>query len=197
MDPLKIILFIAAFVALLLLARLLSGMGEVHADSLPQPPPTGNTPQFTNTPVDSRSASGPAVVGSEIPFPIHIPPVQQRNDGSYNRPHIVNYYFAKTDLLSGPEDPDFLFDRLTIEAQDPGNGFPIHYSFTVATPSGLSHFMDQEKLASLYLDHMPVVIVPRWDLALILHTVMDEIMKVYGPNGNESGQENAPSTDPI
>jgi hypothetical protein len=186
MDPLKIIFFLAAFVALLLLGRLLSGMGEVHAASLPHPSPEpGGAAQFNSSPVDSQPSEGPAVIGADIAFPIRIPPVIQGNDGAYNRPNIVNYYFSKTDLLRGPEDPDFLFDELYIEAQDPGTGSLIYYSFTVATPSGLRRAMDQEKLASLYLDHAPVVIVPRWDLPLILHTVIDEIMKVYGGDRGE------------
>jgi hypothetical protein len=185
MDPLKIIFFIAAFVALLLLGRMLSRISEVHAASLPHPTPQpGGTAQFTNTPVDSQTPRAPAAVGAEIAFPIVIPPVAQDDDGAYNRPNILNYYFSKTDLLRGPEDPDLLFDELNIEAQDPGTGAPIFYSYTVATPSGLRRAMDQEKLASLYLDHIPVVIVPRWDLPLILHTVIDEIMKVYGANRN-------------
>lgn len=128
-------------------------------------------------------------MGSEIPFPVNIPPIRQRKDGSYNRPEILNYYFSKTDLVRGPEDPEVLFDELTVEAKDRAHAFPIYYSYTIATPTGLRRAMDQEKLASLYLDRLPVVVVPRWDLALILQTVMDEIMKVYGADQSEESSE--------
>jgi hypothetical protein len=184
MDPLKIILFIAAFAALLVLGRLLSRISDVHAASLPVPAPQpGSAAELSSTALDSRDSRSPAVVGAEIPFPIRLPPVIQHKDGTYNRPHILNYYFAKTDLIRGPEDPDCMFDQLTIEAQDPGTGAEVHYSYTVATPAGLRLAMDQEKLASLYLENAPVVIVPRWDLSLILQTVIDELMKPYDQHG--------------
>jgi|SRR5579864_782801 len=176
MDPVKIILFVIAFVALLLLGRMLSRMSEVHVAALPVPQPGGSANMAL--PGDDRERS-PAVIGSEIAFPIQIPDVKQFEDGTFNRPHILNYYFARTDLLRGPEDPESLFDELTIEAQDPAHNLPTYYSYTVATPSGLRHALDREKLASLYLDRAPVIIVPRWDLALILQTAMDEIMRVY------------------
>lgn len=189
MDPLKILLFIAAFVALVVVGRMLSRISEVHAASLPTPEPDrGNLAPLGYAPPDSRDPQAPAAIGAEIAFPIRIPPLVQRDDGSYNRPNILNYYFAKTDLLRGPENPNTLFDQLTIEAQDPGTGHLINYSFTVATPSGLREAMDQEKLASLYLDHLPVVVVPDWDLGLILHTVLDEIMKVYGADSHHADE---------
>lgn len=189
MDPLKIVLFIAAFVVLVVLGRFLSRISEVHAASLPLPGvEPANADQLGYAPPDSEEPRAPAAVGAEIAFPIRIPPLIQREDGSYNRPIIVNYYFAKTDLLRGPEDPNTLFDQLNIKAQDPGTGHKLNYSYTVATPSGLRQAMDQEKLASLYLEHLPVVIVPSWDLGLILHTVLDEIMKVYGSGLDDAGE---------
>jgi len=176
--------------ALLVLGRLLSRTSEVHAASLPRPEPqSGNTGPLVVAPVDSETSQTPGLIGAEIAFPIQLPPVKQREDGTYNRPEILNYYFAKTDLVYGPADPDSLFDELTIETLDPGNNLVLNYLYTVATPAGLRRAMDQDKLASLYLDQIPVVIVPRWDLALILETVVEEIMKSYGTQQNQDGGE--------
>lgn len=189
MEPLKILLFVAAFVVLVMIGRMLSRISEVHASSLPIPEPDrGSMDGLGYGPADTVEPRAPATVGSEIAFPVRIPPLLQRSDGSYNRPTILNYYFAKTDLLRGPEDPNTLFDQLTIEAQDPATGHLLNYSYTVASPSGLRQAMDQEKLASLYLDNLPVVVVPSWDLGLILRTVLDEIMKAYGSDQGDAGE---------
>lgn len=196
MDLLKIVVFVAAFLVLVLLGRVFSRLGEVHAASLPHPEPRDErNGSLLNRPVASEP--GPAVVGSEIAFPIRIPRVEQFEDGSYNRPYILNYYFDKTDLLRGPEDHDSFFDELTIETQDPGNHYQIKYSYTVTTPSGLRRVMDDEKLASIYIDKLPVVIVPNWDLALVLHTVMDEIMKTYSGKQNGPRTQGLPETDAL
>jgi hypothetical protein len=178
LEPFKIILFILAFVALLVIGRLLAASSEVHASQLPasQPLPGGEAAEPSDHDAPARRHQ---VVGSEIAFPIQIAPVRELEDGTYNRPNILNYYFAKTDLLRGPEDPDCLFDELRIEAQDPGNKYPLIYQYTVATLAGLRQVMEREKLSSLYLGGNPLVIVPRWDLSLIIQTVMDEIMRGY------------------
>jgi hypothetical protein len=186
MDPLKIILFAAAFLALLFLGRLLSRTSEVHAASLPRPEPkSANTGPFVVAPADMPTAQAPALIGAEIAFPIQLPPVKRREDGTYNRPEILNYYFRKTDLVRGPADPDSLFDELTIETLDPGNNLVLNYGYTVATGAGLRRAMEEDKLASLYLDALPVIIVPSWDLALILETAVEEIMKSYGAQQND------------
>src|SRR5215831_8585343 len=132
---------------------MLARAGEVHASQLPPPQP-GGIPG-TSGPVDEGlERRKPAVVGSEIPFPAQLPPVRQLADGTYNRPHITNYFFSKTDLLTGPADPNSLFDELYVEARDAGNESPLRYGFTVATPAGLLQAMEQEKLASLYIERM-------------------------------------------
>jgi hypothetical protein len=178
LDLVKIVIFVAAFFVLLLLARILSSSSEVHASQL-QANQIGSEP-VAIVPAVGRQPRRPAVVGSEIEFPVRLPPVRQLEDGTYNRPRIINYFFLKTDLLRGPADPDCLFDELRVETEDPGNRYPLTYVYTVATVSGVRDVMEREKLSSLYLERNPVVIIPRWDLRLILETVMNEIMKSYG-----------------
>jgi hypothetical protein len=176
-DPVKIIIFLAAFGLLLMLGRMLSSASEVHAAELPRPGALGSAPALAED-RDSDKQEGAALTGAEIAFPIQIPPVARMDDGRYNRPNFLNYYFSKTDLVRGPDDPACFFDELTLEAQDPESEHIWNYVFTVATPSGLGQVMEEEKFASLYLDG-GAVIVPRWDLPMILHTVVDEIVKKY------------------
>ncbi|HEX9255378.1 MAG TPA: hypothetical protein VF938_07525 [Candidatus Angelobacter sp.] len=91
---------------LLLLGRKLSAMGEAQAfqlpDQSPQPAQLATASQILNAGEDRSKP--PAIVGSELPFPIPLPELTQDNDGKYNRPEFVNYYFAKIDLVLGPPD---------------------------------------------------------------------------------------------
>ncbi|HEY6309147.1 MAG TPA: hypothetical protein VI488_22110 [Candidatus Angelobacter sp.] len=188
MDPVKIIIIVAALVVLLLIGRRLSASSEVHAASLPRPGPAEgsiDTGGDDAAPPDNRQLP---LTGAEFGFPFRIPPVIRLEDGTYNRPNFVDYHFSKTDLVRGPGDPECFFDELSLKAEDPVNGQAWTYYFTVATPSGLRKVMDEEKFASLYLDG-GAVIVPRWDLNNILHTVVDEIMKAYGHKQHEAQEE--------
>jgi hypothetical protein len=180
LDPLKVILFLAILAAVLVLGRILSSSSEVHASRIPPPGPADGTAD-AGADDDAVPPDGQRrlpLTGAEFGFPFKLPPVTRLNDGTYNRPNFVDYYFSKTDLVLGPADPECFFDELCVKAQDPVNQQNWDLNYTVATPSGLRKVMDDEKFASLYLDG-GAIIVPRWDLANILHTVVDEIMKDY------------------
>ena len=138
MDPIKIVIFIAAFALLLWVGRMLASAGEVHAASLPTPSPT---------PDDSAGGEEtrrPVLTGAEIDFPIKLPPVRRMADGTYNRPVFLNYYFGKTDLEKGPPDPASFFDEFTLEAEDPETGQKQVFEYTVATPAGVRQVMVRE-----------------------------------------------------
>jgi hypothetical protein len=191
LDPVKVILFLAVFAALLVLGRILSSSSEVHASRLPAPKPADGS---VDTGADDDAAMPDPhqrrpLTGAEFGFPFKLPPVTRLNDGTYNRPNFVDYHFSKTDLVRGPADPECFFDELCLKAQDPINGHNWELYYTVATPSGLRKVMDDEKFASLYLDG-GAIIVPRWDLSNIMHTVVDEIMKDYSHKRHQ-GQEEA------
>lgn len=195
MDPLKIIVFLAVFGLLLLLGRLLSSSSEVHAAELPHPSPQpGGAPQIAEESGDSEGRPQPVLTGAEIDFPVPLPPVRLLEDGRFNRPNILNYHFAKTDLLRGPADSSCFYDELFIQAQDPQSEHVWTYAYTVATPAGLRQFMEEQKFDSLYFDRA-VIIVPRWDLAMILHTVTEEIMKSYGQKEVKDEDEAAKEPD--
>ena len=181
MDPVKIVIFLAVFAILLLIGRRLASSSEVHAAQLPRPA------------ADEREraavADSPpqALTGAEIDFPIQVPPVTRLGDGCYNRPNVLNYYFAKIDLVQGPDDPSSFCDEFYIKFQDPESEHVWTDDYTVATPAGLQRVMSSEKFDSLYLAGN-VVLVTRWDLRLILQTVMEETMKVYSSAEPDSGK---------
>jgi hypothetical protein len=172
MDPVKITIFLAAFGLLFLVGRALSSSSEVHAAGRPVQP--GSLPESVED--LAQQPTQPALVGSEIEFPIQIPPVKQRPDGTFNRPIFTNYYFAKTDLVRGPSDPNCFADEFTLEALYPGTGERITYQYTVATPAGLRQHLEENRFDSLYIEARTVIIA-RWDLGLILRTLIDQIMQ--------------------
>jgi hypothetical protein len=195
-DPVKIVIFLAVFALLLVIGRMLSASSEVHAAQLPRPEPQpGAAPAENDT--GNPDFKRPPVTGAEIDFPIQLPPVAKVGDGIYNRPIVRNYFFSKTDLIRGPADPSSFCDEFFIELQDPESKHVWTDDYTVATPAGLQQVMTSEKFDSVYLAGN-VVIVARWDLRMILHTIMDETMKSYGQQEVELGdQPAAPETTKI
>jgi hypothetical protein len=177
-DPVKIAIFLVVFGLLLVIGRMLSASSEVHAAQLPLPEPQTRSAGAPDS-SESDGFKQRDLTGAEIEFPIQLPPVARLGDGRFNRPIVRNYYFAKTDLLRGPADPASFCDEFFIELQDPQSGHVWTYDYTVATPAGLHQVMNSEKFDSLYLAGNAVVI-SGWDLRMVLHTVMDEIMKEYG-----------------
>ena len=169
MDPVKVVIFLGAFLVLLFLGRKLSS----NSESILVPAPIG-----TDGPVeeDEKPARQPAVIGAELPFPISLPDLIRDPDGRYNRPEFHNYYFEKTDLLSGPDDPATFYDHFFIEARDVENDHRIIYKYFVATPLGLQKALANNHLPALHLKEHAfkghAFIVARWDLPLILETVV-------------------------
>lgn len=198
MDPVKIVIFLTAFVVLFLIGRMLSASSEVRAAQLPPSPnsyPANSTSVEDAKDYDGAGPRGPALTGAEIDFPISLPPVTQLGHGTFNRPMVRNYYFKKTDLVRGPADPDSFCDEFYIELQDPDSEHIWTEDYTVTTPTGLQQVMTGEKFDSLYLAGN-VVVVARWDLRIILKTVMDEIMKGYGHTEDKPGNP-PPAPSPI
>jgi hypothetical protein len=189
LDWLKILIFVGAFLLLLLLGRILSASAEVHAHELPH----DGAPLFPVRPEDEMDAAaqGEVLTGAEVGLPFSLPPVVQDEKGRFNRPYYTNYYFTKTDLVRGPADPRCFYDDLFLVAQDPGSQHMWETKYIVATPAGLQQLMNQEQFVSLYLED-PVVMVAEWNLAVILRTVLDEDLKRFGAVGD---QEQPASTD--
>ena len=193
MDPVKVIIFVAAFLLLLLLGRKLSAMGESRVSMLP---PEGFRPETAVAIEEEPRRNRPAVVGADLPFPINLPEIECDADGRYNRPEFLNYYFGKIKLQSGPDNPESFCDEFFLQARDPGNQHAFTYRYTVATPAGLQHAMDSERLPSLYLGTQ-VVIVPRWDVPLILETVVKHILELYGEKDPDEEEIALPNEDAV
>ncbi len=177
MDPIKVVIFVAVFAALLLLGRKLSSHNSSHTVPGPSIPPASYGMKGDEE-VDEKVKSLPATVGADLPFPILLPDIEMDRDGKYNRPEFLNYYFEKIDLASGPSDPKSFIDTFFLEARGLEDGYTFKYRYTVATPSGLQQALDSMREPSLSLGSQ-VIIVPRWNVPLVLKTIVDEILETY------------------
>ena len=181
MDPLKIVVFVIAFLLLLLVGRLLSASSEVHVSQLPVPEP-GVGPvgeSFALSPPGLDQNKTQVLTGAEVGLPFSLPPVVEDDKGKFNRPYYLNYYFKQTDLVRGPADSTRFYDEFFLVFEDPASHHTWETRYVVATPSGLQDIMSREHFVSIYLDD-PVVIVSQWNLTAILRAVIDESMKSFG-----------------
>ena len=192
MDPIKVVIFVVAFLLLLLLGRKLSATEEIHGVQAPQPP-LDPLPPVEEEEVAERQRGG-TTVGADLPFPVRLPELEQDDDGKYNRPEFLNYNFSKIDLLLGPADPRCFFDEFFIETRDPQDEHIGTYKFLVATPAGLQRAMDEERQSLLYLEEHAIM-VDHWDLTLILNAAVQEIIKSYQGWQNYSDEHALPETD--
>jgi hypothetical protein len=79
--------------------------------------------------------------------------------------------------------------------RDIENSHTAEYRYFVATPAGLQKAMTNERLPLLYLEEQSLI-VPRWDVALILETVVKQVMQAYAEAHNHKKEANSlPSQD--
>jgi hypothetical protein len=169
-EEIKVAIFLLFFVAFIIIARrMFSGGPSVYADSPPQPPPDS----WDDAPPEKQ----PAMIGAEMPFPVKVPPVERLPNGRYNRPKVLNYYFSNLDLKTGPENPRSFCDQLFVQFEAPETGAGWTSEYIVATPFGLQALID-ETGQTLNFDGT-IIVVPRWDMAEILKTVLDDVMQRY------------------
>ncbi|HYX53458.1 MAG TPA: hypothetical protein VE783_08395 [Candidatus Limnocylindrales bacterium] len=188
MEPIKLVIFVAAFLLLLVIGRKLSRLSETSY--LQMPPresqaalqPSASVSIARSEPVPLSPKGGPT--GAEIGFPFPLPEIARDLSGKFNRPYFTNYYFENTDLILGPPEPRAFFDAFFLQAQEPEDQYTWTYHYTVATPDGLAKLLEKERFDSVYFDN-PVVIVSEWDLPLILQTITDEVLKNYGMKPEE------------
>jgi len=173
MDPIKLIAFAAFFGLFLVVVRKLFSNETVYGPA--QYPQYADTGAAFAPPMKKQ----PAVVGSDLPWPVQLPPRVLRADGNYNRPEIGNYYFKKLDLIAGPEDPLCFCDEFYVEFVVPETATPMHgpvswtSQYVVATPAGLQKMLETGE--SLIWDGL-TVIVPSWDIGGLLKTIVDDDM---------------------
>ena len=191
MDPVKVVIFVVAFLLLLLLGRKLSSSSE---STMITPPPGSRIDEPAVVAAPRTTGKEPAVVGADLPFPIDVPEIKRDADGRYNRPEFLNYYFQETDLVRGPENPAAFCDDFYLLVRDIENSHTALYKYFVATPAGLQKAMDDEHLPALYLEDQ-ALIVPRWDVSLILDTAVKDIMKSYAERKRPEDTHALPGDD--
>lgn len=170
-DLVKLALLSGAATALYLLARHLSRASEpsdLAAALDPEPP---SFPEPVKPPVP--------LVGHEIPFPLDVRQLEAKYGPGFARPHILNYYFRHTDLVEGPSDPEDLYDEFFVELENPEHEHRWTTSFHVATPKGLKRVMQEDRSDFLYGEG--TIIVPRFDLAVILRAVLEHYAEPNDP----------------
>ena len=192
MDPIKIAIFVVAFLLLLLVGRKLSATEEIHGAQLPQPDPVPGPPR--EEVAEAEQQRDISVVGADLPFPVRLPELEQDDDGKYNRPEFLNYHFSKIDLLDGPADRRCFFDEFFVETRDPKDEHVGTYKFLVATPAGVQRAMEEERKSLIYLEEHAIM-VDHWDLTLILNAAVQEIIKSYQGWQNYSDEHALPETD--
>lgn len=193
MDPVKVVIFVVAFLLLIFLGRKLSSFSEsASMVPLPQPLPT----EIAENGMEGGSGRKiPTAVGADLPFPIFVPEIERDRDGKYNRPEFLNYYFEKTNLIHGPEDPSSFYDNFYLLVRDIENNHTALYKYFVATPAGLQKALAEEHLPALYLEEQSLIIV-RWDVPLILEAAVKQIMLAYAESHNrDNGAHALPNPD--
>lgn len=184
MDPIKVAIFIAFFGLFLLLVRRIFA----HQDprDFPGPPPVSNFSKPLPLEDLPEAKQGPVATGAELPFPINLPPVEEHEDGSYNRPNVLNYYFKKIDLVTGPSDPASFCDQFFVQFQSPDQQSIWTNEYIVATPAGLQAMLESRHQESALIDHV-AVIVRRWSLGEILQAIMEDMMEKNETSNSEPG----------
>jgi hypothetical protein len=102
--------------------------------------------------------------------------VRPREEGGTR---IDNYGFRKTDLRTGPADPEDFYDELLVSfySEDTGNGWQT--SYTVCTPKGLARYMRETGFNSLLVN--AYLVVERYDVDLILKTILEPVEDAPDP----------------
>jgi len=169
-DPVKVAIFVAFFGLFVIIVRaLFSSQRSGPRDIIPPHPYPHRQEEEQHEPV---------LTGYDMPFPIAVPPRVLREDGTWNRPEITNYFFGKTDLVRGPEDSRAFCDEFTIQFEIPESSQKWFAQYTVATPAGLEKLLTSQKSGAVMMEHA-VIIVLKWDLAAVLQVVMDATMESW------------------
>jgi hypothetical protein len=169
MDPVRLIIFVAFFLLFLLVVRRMFSSSQPYHGHVPPDPPDFSWKQ------EPDLSNELTAIGAELPFPINLPPVEEREDGSFNRPNILNYYFESTDLVRGPENSSDFCDRFFIQFQSPDEQFTWTVEYTIATPAGLQSLLSSERQESLLFSGS-LIVVSTWNMAAIMTAVMDDVM---------------------
>ncbi|HEV3305676.1 MAG TPA: hypothetical protein VGZ91_04480 [Candidatus Sulfotelmatobacter sp.] len=159
-DGFKFFLLLLAVVGLILLGKWSSRLGASSGDgALPE------TPTFA---ADEPPGPRPFAPGGDqiaASFP---------NDPSLGKIRMKNFFFEKTDALSGPPDRNEFADDLHIELYDSDSGNGWWQSYFVATPQGLAQILRDRSWK--YLHAREILVLPRYDLEEIRRAAVTRII---------------------
>jgi hypothetical protein len=165
-DAIKLLLLVLIGGGLLALGRWSSRLGAPRASDFP--PADEATPDAEE--LRPRTSASPKVwppsaeeVAASLPF-----------DPSLGRIEIRKFFFRKTDVTPGPDDPEVFADELLIELYDPESGHSWWQSYFVATPQGLARILRDK--AWRYLHAAEILVLPRYDLEEIRRAAVSRIM---------------------
>jgi len=171
LDLTNIVIFVAVFVGFLIVVRRLFSSDEAY-------PSSADLMHAAKEPPGGESPSRSALTGADIPFPVKVPPVEYLGGGNYNRPILRNYYFSKTDLVRGPDKRDAFCDDLFLQMENPGSGYVREDQYTVGTPAGFEELLRTDPHNSILIIGK-ILVVPKWDLAMILKEIMDDVLEKH------------------
>ena len=156
----KLLLMLAAVVALFMVGRWISARAEssAHDPTLIQDETPATRPTILKGP-DSAPPDPNAPVHPEMDFG----PVVLRK-----------LYFNGFDATGGPADPLNFVDDATLEVYFKHTGALLENTYTVATPAGLIQLLRDKNWDILYSPE--IFIVNRYDLKLIRETILERIV---------------------
>ena len=161
-DAAKIAVLVGAFVGVYGLSRWASHQTESVPPSLDQPPEIPLEPprQWSKVvQIDTRS---------ELARSDNI-------DEEALRPvRILNVYFSRFDILTGPPDPKSFADELFVDLSDENSGHKWTNSYFVSTPHGLDQMLEEEHWQYAYADQ--TFFVRRYDVKIIRQMVVEHLM---------------------
>ena len=110
-------------------------------------------------------------------------------DPALGRLQIRKFFFDKTDVTPGPEDPDVFAEELHIELYDCDSGHAWWQSYFVATPQGLAKILRDKHWR--YLHAPQILVFSDYDLEEIRRAVVSRIVadQVLFKDRNEGEEE--------
>jgi hypothetical protein len=179
-DILKLLLLIVVGGGLLLLGRWSSTLGGRRTGDFATDEPTPDVKDLLPGGKSSEKVWPPSAeeVAASLPY-----------DPSLGRLRIRKFFFKKTDVSPGPDDPEVFADELNLELYDPDSNHAWWQSFFVATPMGLAKILREKSWR--YLHAPQILVFPRYDLEEIRRAVVSRIMAdhEYFKGKEEEGKE--------
>lgn len=155
----KLLLMLAAMVALFLAGRWIAARGESSAHD---PSLMGNA-EFSAHPMMNAVEDVPALDASVHP------------EMDFGEVILRKLYFAGFDAATGPDDPANFVDEATVEVYSKRTASLFENTFTVATPAGLDHMLREKQWESLYSPQ--IFIVNRYNLKAIREAIAERLLE--------------------